>query len=107
MSFSGQKIANSSSLNDFQVLKFVNDSRIKKKQLKIRSFYLFHTCQNKCLKDINDTNTEICLKRCEQGKKYSFISHNIVFEIKLSFALDLDEFIDYKKSLTKGKEDLK
>jgi hypothetical protein len=49
------------------VLKFVNDYKMDMERLRIRSFYLFHRCQERCFSDINSQAdlTETCVKNCE------------------------------------------
>ena len=50
-----------------EVLKFVNDYRKDMAQLRIKAFYVFHTCQLECFKKINAvTNNRDCMLDCER-----------------------------------------
>lgn len=50
------------------ILKFVNDYKMEIERLRIRTFYLFHRCEFRCLKDVDASGdaVESCLKHCEQ-----------------------------------------
>lgn len=66
---------------ELSVLKFANDCTITLKQLKIRSFSLFHKCQLACVKDLRTTQTEQCFKSCEHGKLKN--NDNFLFSAKI------------------------
>jgi hypothetical protein len=53
---------------DITIMKFANEHKIAKANLRIFSFYLFHKCQLACVKDLNNRDTEACFKMCETGK---------------------------------------
>jgi len=52
---------------ELSVLKFANDCSISRKQIKVRSFNLFHRCQLTCVKDLKYQQSEQCFKACENG----------------------------------------
>ena len=56
-------------VGDITIMKFANEHKIAKANLRIFSFYLFHKCQLACVKDLNNRNTEECFKMCESGKE--------------------------------------
>jgi len=41
------------------VLKFVNDYKMAVERLRVRSFYLFHRCEHRCLEDISADDSKI------------------------------------------------
>lgn len=74
-------------LFDISVLKYANDSKMELKNLKIRSFYLFHKCELLCLKDIKTKDSEQCFKKCEQGKIRLNEKNNLYNLIRFGFLL--------------------
>ena len=77
---------------ELSILKFANDCTISMKQIKIRSFNLFHRCQMTCVRDLKNQQSEQCFKSCENG----FFKFNEYFVIYVLF-LDLDEFYKFKR----------
>lgn len=77
---------------ELSVLKFANDCTISLKQIKIRSFNLFHRCQMACVRDLKNQQSEQCFKSCEHGS----FKFNEYFVINFRFDQTWTSFINSK-----------
>ncbi len=57
-------------------MKFSNDYKTEQKKIKIKGFYLYHTCKLNCVKNILSPDSEVCFKKCDN---------------------DFDNWVSYKK----------
>lgn len=81
-------------MSNMTVLAHVNDTKIQKANLRIKSFYLFHKCQFQCYKDISNPDNDLCLHKCEKG-----FNLNLLILFPYITILDLDKYYEFKRSL--------